>query len=181
MKRNRPDLGNFVPGSVYRHSATGELVEFVGIAFAARAEDTEDIAVFRPVTRRGAPITADRAGYDRGETFEPVRVADWDVLDVAEHGAAPAEVGRIDRDDIFGLRRALAPLPDDDRETFLQQWSEIGLRCEYDVTLVRTAVVRAAHEARTRAPRLADAWATVAAAMAGYLAWRDDRYGRRPA
>ena len=81
MKRNRPDLGTFAPGNVYRHSATGELVEFVGVAYAAPLpnddeSDGEDVAVFRPVGTPGAPITADRAGYERGETFELVHDLD---------------------------------------------------------------------------------------------------------
>jgi hypothetical protein len=175
MKRNRPDLGTFAPGAVYRHSATGELVEFVGIAYSARAEDEEDIAVFRPLARRGAPLTADRAGYDRGETFEVVPAPGPDALEVSEAGAAPAEHARVDLDDVFGLRRALAMLPDAHRDLFIQQWSQIAARCEYDVNLVRTAVVRQAREYRFRDPELGDAWTTVGAAMGAYLAWRSDR------
>jgi hypothetical protein len=175
MKRNRPDLGTFTSGTVYRHSATGELVEFVGIAFAARAEDEEDVAVFRPVGRHGPPITADRAGYDRGESFEAVSALDWSVLEVPDAATAPHQLGRVDRDDIFGLRRALATLPEPDRDRFLQRWSEMADRCEYDVNLVRTIVVREARDCRGRDPVLADAWTTVGAAMAAYLAWRSRR------
>jgi hypothetical protein len=179
MKRNRPDLGTFTSGAVYRHSATGELVEFVGIAFAARAEDEEDVAVFRPVGRRGPPITADRAGYDLGESFEPVSVLDWSALEVPDPETAAQDLGRVDRNDIFGLRRALGALPDTHQDRFLEQWSRIADNCEYDVNLVRTAVVRQARESRTRDPGLADAWTTVSAAMATYLAWRSGRAGRR--
>jgi hypothetical protein len=178
MKRNRPDLGTFTSGAVYRHSATGELVEFVGIAFAARTEDEEDVAVFRPVGRRGPAITADRAGYDRGESFDPVPTLDWSALEVPDPATAAEELGRVDRNDIFGLRRALGALPESHQDRFLQQWSQIADTCEYDVNLVRTAVLRQARESRTRDPGLADAWTTVSAAMATYLAWRSGRAGR---
>jgi hypothetical protein len=175
MKRNRPDLGTFAPGTVYRHSATGELVEFVGVAYAARAEDAEDVAVFRPVQRTGPPMTADRSGWERGERFDPVAGVDRAVLEVPEAGSAPLRIGRVDRNDIFGLRQALAMLPDARRDLFIQQWAQIADRCEYDLHLVRTAVVRQAREYRSRDTDLADAWTTVGAAMAAYLAWRSNR------
>src|SRR5689334_20586223 len=112
MKRNRPDLGTFTPGTVYRHSATGELVEFIGIAYAARAQDEEDVAVFRLVHRTGPRMTADRSGYDRGERFEAARTVDLGALEVPDPGSPPLRIGRVDRNDIFGLRQALAALPD---------------------------------------------------------------------
>ena len=179
MKRNRPDLGTFTPGNVYRHSATGELIEFVGIAFAARADD-EDIAVFRLVTRLGAPLTADRAGYEHGERFEPVQTVDWSALEVQDPGTALTEGNEVDRDDIFGVRHALEALPDDRRDGFLQRWAQIGDRCEYDLHLVRNAAVREVRENRSCDPALADAWTTVSSSMAAYLAWRARRRGRAP-
>jgi hypothetical protein len=175
MKRNRPDLGTFTPGTVYRHSATWELVEFVGVAYAARADDDEDVAVFRPVERPGPPMTADRSGWDRGERFDPVPDVDRAVLEVPEPGSPPLRIGRVDRNDIFGLRQALDALPDGHRDLFIQQWAQIADRCEYDLTLIRTAVLRQARECRFRDADLADAWTTVGAAMAAYLAWRSTR------
>jgi hypothetical protein len=187
MKRNRPDLGTFAPGNVYRHSATGELVEFVGVAFAAPlpdgddsdGSDGEDVAVFRPVGTPGAPLTADRAGYDRGETFELVRDLDRAALEVADPSSDPLETGRVDRNDIFGVRRALDALQEPHRQSFLHRWSIIGDQCEYDVNLIRTAVVREARATRRRDPDLAAAWTTVSSAMAAYLAWRSARPERR--
>jgi hypothetical protein len=177
MKRNRPDLGTFTSGNVYRHSATGELIEFVGIAFAARAGD-EDIAVFRPVTRLGAPVTADRAGYEQGERFEPVLTVDWSALEVRDPAVAVNDVNQVDRDDIFGVRHALEALPDNRRDGFLQRWAQIGDGCEYDLHLVRNAAVREVRDNRSHDPALADAWTTVSSAMATYLAWRARRRGR---
>ena len=57
----------------------------------------------------------------------------------------------------------------------MQRWSQIADRCEYDVNLVRAAVVREAREYRFREPELADTWTTVGSAMAAYLAWRAAR------
>ena len=184
MKRNRPDLGTFVPGVVYRHSATGELVEFVGVAFAASLpnddeSDGEDVAVFRPVGTPGAPVTADRSGYERGETFELVHDLDRAALEVADPSSDPLETGRVDRNDIFGVRRALDSLPEPRRESFLQRWAIIGDQCEYDVNLIRTTVVREARATCRRDPDLAAAWTTVGSAMAAYLAWRSARVERR--
>jgi hypothetical protein len=172
VKRNRPDLGSFNPGSLYRHSATGELVEFVGIAFAARREDTEDVAVFRFVAQPGAPLAASRAGYDAGETFEPVHPSEATVLEVAPDPRPSPPVGRVDREDIFGVRRALATLPEHRWDAFLHRWAQLGDRCEYDLRLIRAAALQEAEEQRKADSELAGAWATVAGAMSGYLTWR---------
>ena len=135
--------------------------------------------MFRPVATRGGPMTADRAGYDRGETFELVHDLDRAALEVADPGSDPLEIGRVDRNDIFGVRRVLDSLPEPQREAFLQRWSIIGDQCEYDVNLIRTAAVREARATRRRDPELAAAWTTVSAAMAAYLAWRSSRIERR--
>jgi hypothetical protein len=175
MKRNRPDLGTFTPGALYRHSATGETVEFVGIAYAARAEDTEDIAVFRFVTHTAPPLAAGRAGYDAGETFEPIHVADAATLEVGPVTTRQYLASRFDSDDIFGLRRALAGLPAPLGDRFISRWAQLGAQCEYDVRLVRMDVLREANESEVLEPDLATAWSTVAAAMTSYLAWRSAR------
>jgi hypothetical protein len=76
MKSNRPDLDAFAPGALYRHSATGEIVEFLGVAHAERDGASEDIGLFRFVNQDTPPLAANRAGYDAGETFEPVRAVE---------------------------------------------------------------------------------------------------------
>jgi hypothetical protein len=171
MNRNRPDLGTFTAGALYRHSATGEAVEFVGIAYAGRPAD-EDVAVFRFVTQSGAPFAADRAGYDAGETFEPIHSVDAATLEVGPATTRQYLAGRFDREDIFGVRRVLAALPAPLADRFMERWAQFGARCEYDVRLVRMDVLREVNEAEDRDPALAVAWATVAAAMTSYLAWR---------
>ena len=172
MKRNRPDLEGFTPGALYRHSATGEVVEFIGVAYAARPEDTEDVAVFRFVNQAASPLTANRAGYDAGETFEAMQAVEAETLEVGPMTARQYLAGRVDREDIFGVRRALGRLPEPLWDRFMQRWAELGATCEYDLNLLRVDVLREASASRDIEPRLADAWSTVAAAMNSYVAWR---------
>jgi len=86
-------------------------------------------------------------------------------------GSAPP--ARVDRDDIFGVRRALAILPEDKWDAFLQRWAQLGDRCEYDLALIRADVAEEADECRDAL--MAAAWGTVAGAMTSYLAWRSHR------
>jgi hypothetical protein len=175
MKRNRPDLGSFTPGALYCHSATGEVVEFVGIACAARPDDTEEVAVFRFVNQAAPPLAATRAGYEAGETFEPMHTVEPETLEVGSVTARQYLAGKVDREDIFGLRRALDRLPEHFWDGFMQRWAELGATCEYDLGIVRVDVLREASASRDIEPRLASAWSTVAAAMSSYVAWRADR------
>ena len=175
MKRNRPDLAAFTPGALYIHSATGEIVEFIGVAHAARDEDSEDVGWFRFVNQDTPPLAANRAGYDAGETFEPVRAVEPETLEVGPMTARQYLAGKVDREDIFGVRRALDGLAERLWDRFLQCWAELGAACEYDLNLLRVEVLREASASRDVEPRLADAWSTIAAAMSSYIAWRAGR------
>jgi hypothetical protein len=107
VRLSRPDLATFAVGALYRHSATGELVEFVGIAYAARREDTEDLGVFRYLDQSGPPLVATRDGYEHGEIFELIHPADADALEITAAAPRNDRVGRFDRDDMFGVRASL--------------------------------------------------------------------------
>jgi hypothetical protein len=92
------------------------------------------------------------------EPIEPTEPGEW------SGGAA------VDRDDIFGVRRAMELLPEDRWDAFLHRWAQLGDRCEYDLTLLRADVLQEAEECGDGA--LATAWSTIALAMSTYLDWR---------
>jgi hypothetical protein len=72
LKRNRPDLGQFVVGHLYVDSFSGELVEFVGLAAGPEELHGEDVAVFRfPETEGGCRIATLR-NWKRGQRFTPL-------------------------------------------------------------------------------------------------------------
>jgi hypothetical protein len=66
----RPDLDTFEPGAIYRHLDSGEVVEFVGVAFMPELGG-EDVGVFRFVEADGCVIATKR-GFAEGETFRPI-------------------------------------------------------------------------------------------------------------
>jgi hypothetical protein len=72
----RPDLDSFKPGTLYRHSYSGDVLEFLGTASMPEL-DGEDVGVFRFVEGRRYFIATTR-GHSRGERFTPV-AADEDV------------------------------------------------------------------------------------------------------
>jgi hypothetical protein len=76
----------------------------------------------------------------------------------------------VDRNDIFGVRRALELLPDDRWDAFLHRWAQLGDRCEYDLNLLRADVIQEADDCPDEST--AAAWATIALAMSTYLEWR---------
>lgn len=67
----RPDLETFLPGELYRHSDTDEIVEFIGIATVPEMRG-EDVGVFRWATREGGCLIATQRSYLAGETFQPL-------------------------------------------------------------------------------------------------------------
>ncbi len=83
-------------------------------------------------------------------------------------GAVPG----FDPNDIFGLRRALALLPETEWDGFIARWSEIGERCDYDLVSIRADVEDEAEAQRELEARHARAWAVVSAAMRAYFVWR---------
>jgi hypothetical protein len=81
-------------------------------------------------------------------------------------------VVEFDREDIFGVRRACARLPEHEWDSFMARWNEIGESCDYSIASIRVA---AAHEAETWHgidDAIAHAWLTISGAMTAYLAWR---------
>src|SRR5690349_6963624 len=52
----------------------------------------------------------------------------------------------FDRDDIFGLRRAMASLPESLRDSLMRRWALLGARCEYDLSLVHADIRQEAEE-----------------------------------
>ena len=97
------------------------------------------------------------------------------VEDGAPLGGEPAETGAplpVDRDDIFGVRRALDLLPDDRWDAFLHRWAQLGDQCEYDLNLLRADVIQEVDDCPDEVT--AAAWATIALAMSSYLEWRSD-------
>jgi hypothetical protein len=79
----RPDLETFVPGELYRHSDTDEIVEFIGVATVPEILG-EAVGVFRWATREGGCLIATQRSYLAGETFQPFGEAIDD--DAAESG-----------------------------------------------------------------------------------------------
>jgi hypothetical protein len=109
---------------------------------------------------------ADTGASDEGRTPLQGRPPVRDV-------EVPLRVGEpVDRDDIFGVRRALGLLPDDRWDAFLHRWAQLGDQCEYDLNLLRADVIQEADDCRDEA--MAAAWATIALAMSSYLEWRAD-------
>jgi hypothetical protein len=84
---------------------------------------------------------------------------------------------RVDLDDMFGLRRALAVLPERLHDAFVQRWVQLGGRCDYDVRALSVETRNESDHWRRREPALASAWATVAVAMSRYVAWRSHAPG----
>ena len=84
-----------------------------------------------------------------------------------------------DPDDMFGLRRALAVLPERRHDEFFDRWTALSEQCGYELHRLRGAVADEAGILRTRPDRtgreLGAAWSVVADAMAGYLDWRAGR------
>jgi hypothetical protein len=64
------DLDKFRRAEFYRHSDSGNTVQFVGIASMPELGG-EDVGVFRFV-EGGRCLIATRQGPDRGETFTPI-------------------------------------------------------------------------------------------------------------
>jgi hypothetical protein len=81
-------------------------------------------------------------------------------------------VVEFDREDIFGVRRAWALLPEREWDSFLARWTEIGERCDYDIESIRAGALAEAAGARGIDDAVAQAWSTISAAMTAYLAWR---------
>jgi hypothetical protein len=78
---------------------------------------------------------------------------------------------------MFGLRRAMAALPERLHDRFVERWVQLGGRCEYDVHSLSVETRNESDHWRRREPALASAWATVAIAMSRYVAWRSDFRG----
>ena len=79
----------------------------------------------------------------------------------------------FDPEDIFGVRRALASLPEGLRDEFLAAWVELGERTDCDVEAIQRAARDAARtRARDGSDPMETAWSTVASAMDAYLEWR---------
>jgi hypothetical protein len=83
----------------------------------------------------------------------------------------------VDLDDMFGLRRALAMLPERLHDAFVERWVQLGGRCDYDVHALSVETRNESDHWRRREPALASAWATVAIAMSRYVAWRSQSRG----
>jgi hypothetical protein len=64
------DLDRFERGDFYRHSDSGETVQFVGVASMPELGG-EDVGVFRFV-QGGRCLIATKRGDGRGETFTPI-------------------------------------------------------------------------------------------------------------
>ena len=81
----------------------------------------------------------------------------------------------VDLDDMFGVRGALAVLPQELHETLLEEWTALVNASDNDVEALEGAVARATnhHIARARAyDPLVAAWRRIADSMNRYLAWR---------
>jgi hypothetical protein len=65
---NRPDLGDFEVGALYREALGGFVVEFIGTACVPEL-DGEDVAVFRFVEGAGC-LVATKHDYDNAQTFQ---------------------------------------------------------------------------------------------------------------
>jgi hypothetical protein len=66
----RPDLDTFESGAAYRHSHSGEAVEFLGVASMPEL-DGEDVGIFRLVEGYGYLIATTR-GFEQAERFSPI-------------------------------------------------------------------------------------------------------------
>jgi hypothetical protein len=73
----RPDLDGFELGALYEHRGSGEILEFLGVAFMLPELNGEDVGIFRHVgpEHQGTCVVATRASYANGETFESVQTA----------------------------------------------------------------------------------------------------------
>lgn len=67
---NWHDLDRFERGAFYRHSESGETVQFVGVASVPEL-DGEDVGVFR-FAEGGRCLISTKRRCDQGETFTPV-------------------------------------------------------------------------------------------------------------
>jgi len=65
----RPDLDSFEPGAAYRNLASGEILEFLGVASMPEL-DGEDVGVFRSV-QGGRYLIATERSHAGGERFTP--------------------------------------------------------------------------------------------------------------
>jgi hypothetical protein len=92
------------------------------------------------------------------------------MLELSPSGS---ETVGVDRDDIFGLRRAWAALPEQDWERFLAQWVQLTESCGYHVPSIEALAAVEAEHWRDLDPAVAQAWSTISAAMSVYLAWKD--------
>jgi hypothetical protein len=79
-----------------------------------------------------------------------------------------------DPNDFFGVRRALAALPEGRRDEFFERWIELTEECNFEVPRILVGVRCVAVADRGTAGRedLGRAWVTIGNAIAGYLAWR---------
>jgi hypothetical protein len=75
----RPDLDRLQPGTIYRHSYSGDVLEFLGVASMPEL-DGEEVGVFRFV-EGGRYFIATMRGHSRGERF--TRVAEDEDVDEA--------------------------------------------------------------------------------------------------
>ena len=64
------DLDRFERGEFYRHSDSGETVQFVGVGSVPELGG-DDVGVFRFV-QGGRCLIATKRGHGRGETFTPI-------------------------------------------------------------------------------------------------------------
>lgn len=64
------DLDRFQRGDFYRHSDTGDTVQFIGIASMPELGG-DDVGVFR-IVEGDRCLIATKRGYGRGEVFTPI-------------------------------------------------------------------------------------------------------------
>jgi hypothetical protein len=78
----RPDLGSFERGTLYRNDDTDQVFEFRGVARVPELGD-ERVGVFESIDDAGELLVVTSAGYDHGERFTPVGDAMADDIDIA--------------------------------------------------------------------------------------------------
>jgi hypothetical protein len=113
------------------------------------------------------PVAAGRA-----ESFEDDPVAQPPSL-ASERAAEPAV--EFDPDDMFGVRRAWALVPEGQWEAFLARWIDLTENCGYDVPSIEVMAVAEADRWRRTDPAVSQAWLTISLAMKQYLVWRVTR------
>jgi hypothetical protein len=79
-----------------------------------------------------------------------------------------------DPNDFFGVRRALAGLPEHRRDEFFDRWIALTEECLFEVPRILAGVRWEAATDRATAglEDLGRSWVTIGNAIAGYLAWR---------